>query len=86
MTVTVVLPSLLAEQAGGQKRFEVDGPTVEAALQALPVADLVLDDGALRPLVNVYVNGEDVREREGLATVVQDGAEVRVVASVAGGS
>ena len=42
--VSVVLPSLLAAQAGGRKRFEVDGPTVEAALRGLPVADLLFDD------------------------------------------
>src|SRR5207244_631317 len=51
--ISVVLPSLLATQAGGRKRFEVDGPTVEAALRALPIADLILaEDGVLRPLVN----------------------------------
>lgn len=84
--VAVVLPSLLAAQAGGRRRFEVDGPTVEAALRALPVADLLLDDaGALRPLVNVYVDGADVRGLDGLATAVSGGQTVRVVAAVAGG-
>jgi molybdopterin converting factor small subunit len=84
--VSVVLPSLLAAQAGGQRRFEVDGPTVEAALRALPVADLLFGDaGALRPLVNVYVDGVDVRGLEGLATAVSGGQTVRVVAAVAGG-
>ena len=84
--ISVVLPSLLAAQAGGRKRFEVDGPTVEAALRALPVADLVFDDaGGLRPLVNVYVDGEDVRNADGLHTAVADGQTVRVVAAVAGG-
>ena len=81
----VLLPSLLATQAGGRE-FEVDGPTVEAALQALPVADLILDEsGGLRPLVNVYVEGTDVRERDGLQTAVGERDTVRVVAAVAGG-
>jgi sulfur-carrier protein len=87
VTVTVVLSGLLADQAGGQRRFEVDGPTVEAALRALPVADLVFGDGGdLRPLVNVYLDGKDVRELDGNATPVPDGSELRVIASVAGGS
>ena len=87
MTVTVLLPSLLAAQAGGINRFEVDGPTVEAALQALPVADLLFDhDGALRPLVNVYVDGDDVRGGDGVATQLAGGETVRVIAAVAGGS
>ncbi len=84
--VEVVLPSLLAAQAGGRKRFEVDGPTVEAALRALPIADLIFaDDGALRPLVNVYVDGTDVRAADGLQTAVGDKQLIRVVAAVAGG-
>ena len=84
--IAVVLPSLLATQAGGRKRFEVDGPTVEAALRALPIADLLFDGaGALRPLVNVYVDGVDVRAAVGVRTAVEDGQTGRVVAAVAGG-
>ncbi len=84
--IAVVLPSLLATQAGGRKRFEVDEPTVEAALHALPVADLIFDNGGnLRPLVNVYVDGTDVREADGVHTALRDGQTVRVVAAVAGG-
>jgi molybdopterin converting factor small subunit len=86
VTVTVLLPSLLAAQAGGTKRFELDGPTVEAALQALPVADLLLsEDGSLRPLVNVYVDGDDIRGGDGLQTALAGGETVRIVAAVAGG-
>lgn len=86
MTVTVLLPSVLAEQAGGPRQFEVDGPTVEGALRALPVADLVFDDaGGLRPLVNVYLDGTDVRELDGLATFAPPGSVLRLVAAVAGG-
>jgi molybdopterin converting factor small subunit len=84
--IAVVLPSMLATQAGGRKRFEVDGPTVEAALRALPIADLLFDeDGALRPLVNVYVDGIDVRAADGVQTAVHEGQTVRIVAAVAGG-
>ena len=84
--ISVVLPSLLATQAGGRKRFEVEGPTVEAALRALPIGDLIFDEhGVLRPLVNVYVDGVDVRHDKGLHTPVTDGQTVRVVAAVAGG-
>jgi molybdopterin converting factor small subunit len=87
VTATVLLPSLLAAQAGGTKRFEVDGPSVEAALQGLPIADLLFaEDGALRPLVNVYVDGIDIREGDGLQTALAGGETVRVVAAVAGGS
>ena len=82
----ILLPGLLAEQAHGQKRFELEAATVREALLALPVADLLFDErGELRPLVNVYVDGRDVRERGGLATTLDAATEVRVVAAVAGG-
>ncbi|MGH3103323.1 MAG: MoaD/ThiS family protein [Gaiellaceae bacterium] len=80
------VPALLAAQAGGQKRFEVDAGTVGDALRALPVADLLFDElGQLRPLVNVYVGGTDARAQGGLAAPVEPDAEIRVVAAVAGG-
>ena len=84
--VVVRLPSLLAAQAGGQGRFEVEAATLDQALRQLPVADLLLDEsGELRRLVNVYVDGKDVRELEGLNTPVAEAGEVRVIAAVAGG-
>ena len=80
----VLLPSLLATEAGGQSRFELEAPTVGAALRALPVADLLFDEhGALRSLVNVYVDGIDMRDRGGLEAPAE--GEIRVVAAVAGG-
>jgi sulfur-carrier protein len=82
----VLLPGLLADQAGGRKEFELDAPTVGAALRALPVRDLLFDEcDELRPLVNVYVNGEDFRAKGGVETELRDGATVRIVAAVAGG-
>jgi molybdopterin converting factor small subunit len=84
--VTVLLPGLLADQAGGQKSFELDAPTVGAALRALPVRDLLFDErGDLRPLVNVYLGGEDIRGRSGVDTELRGGETIRVVAAIAGG-
>jgi sulfur-carrier protein len=84
--VVVKLPSLVAEQAGGQREYEVDAATVGEALRALPVSDLLLDEhGELRRLVNVYVDGEDARRAAGLETPLKGVQEVRVIAAVAGG-
>jgi len=77
---------MLAGEAGGRNRFELEAGTVGDALRALPVANLVLDErGELRRLVNVYVDGVDVREREGLATPLTGGETVRLIGAVAGG-
>jgi hypothetical protein len=79
----VLLPGLLATEAGGRKRFEVEAETVAEALRALPVADLVLDEhGEVRPLVHIYLDGE--RERD-LATPIGAKSRILIVAAIAGG-
>jgi len=77
---------MLAAEVGGQRRFEVEADTVADALRFLPVANLVFDErGELRRLVNVYVDGVDVREHEGMETRLAGGEEIRLVAAIAGG-
>lgn len=77
---------MLAAEVGGQRRFEVEADTVGSALRSLPVANLVFDErGELRRLVNVYVDGVDVREHDGLGTRLEGAEEIRLVAAIAGG-
>ena len=79
----VLLPGLLATEAGGQKQFDIDAATVGDALRALPVRDLVLDEGGeVRPLVHVYVDGERAHD---LTAAVGGDARIRIVAAIAGG-
>ncbi|WP_369132529.1 ubiquitin-like small modifier protein 1 [Modestobacter sp. I12A-02662] len=94
MSVRVLLPRLLSDCTGGRTTVDVDladPATVRALLDALatehPVFDRRVRDetGELRRHVNVYVDGEEVRRLDGLATPVPPGAEVMVVQSVAGG-
>ena len=74
---------MLGTEAGA-KRIEVDAGTLGAALEALPVRDLLLDErGVMRPLVHAYVDGQ--RELD-LGRELGPGAEVILVAAVAGGS
>ena len=84
--IHVRLPGLLADQAGGRNEFDVEAASVRAALEALPVRDLLFDErGELRPLVNVYVNREDIREGDGIETALSGDETIRVVAAIAGG-
>jgi sulfur-carrier protein len=86
VAVKVVLPSLLAAEAGGRKEFELEATTVGDALRALPVADLLFDErGELRRLVNVYVDGVDAREHGGVQAALAGGETLRIVQAVAGG-
>ena len=82
----VLLPAVLAAEAGGQKRFELDASTVGDALRSLPVSNLLFDEaGELRRLINVYVDGTDARGGLLLDEPLTPGSEVRVVGAVAGG-
>jgi len=79
----VLLPGLLATEAGGQKQFELDAATLRDALRALPVAGLVLDEhGEVRSLVHIYVDGERALD---LAAPLSPTARIRIVAAIAGG-
>jgi molybdopterin synthase sulfur carrier subunit len=84
--IVVVLPALLAREAGGRKQIEVEAATVGEALRSLPVADLLFDEhGELRRLVNVYVDGIDAREHDGVETRLASGQTLLIVQAVAGG-
>lgn len=84
--VTVLLPSILAAEAGGRNRFDLEVETVGDALRALPVANMLFDEhGDLRRLVNVYVDGTDIRGGDGVQTALAGGESIRVVQAVAGG-
>jgi sulfur-carrier protein len=84
--VVVVLPPVLAAEAGGRSRFEVEAETIREALGALPVVDRLFDEqGSLRSLVNVYVDGVDVRESGGLAGPLSGTETIRLVGAIAGG-
>ena len=93
--VSVLVPSLLRQFTGGQAELRVavdgGGSTVADLLDAIgaqyPVFDRRVRDetGALRRFVNIYLDGDDVRRLQGLATQVADGRELMVIQSVAGG-
>jgi molybdopterin converting factor small subunit len=77
---------MLAAEAGGQKRFELEAETVGEALHQLPVANLLFDEhGELRRLINVFVDGVDARGGRLLDEPLSADSEVRVVGAVAGG-
>ncbi len=90
MPVIVKIPTQLRAATGGEAELEVNGSTVGEVLDAVFEAhdglrDRITQDGDLRRFVNVYVGGEDIRFQEGLATSIEDGAEVTILPAVAGG-
>jgi hypothetical protein len=77
---------VLAAQAEGQARFDVEARTLGEALRALPIADLLFDArGEWSPYLNVYLDGTDARERGGLECPLSGVREVRIVGMISGG-
>jgi sulfur-carrier protein len=91
MTATVKIPTQLRSLTDGAAETKASGATVGDLIEDLEGRHpgirerLLADDGGLRRFVNVYVDDEDVRFQNGLATPVPDGASVSIIPAVAGG-
>jgi molybdopterin converting factor small subunit len=86
----VRVPPVLREEAGGAREVEAAGRTVRELLEDLSkrlpaLGRRVYGDGEIRSFVNVYVDGEDVRTRDGLDTPVRDSSTVILLPAMAGG-
>jgi molybdopterin converting factor small subunit len=91
MSVTVRVPTILRPLTGGAAEVAAEGATLADVLDALEAdhagirARVLDEDGKLRRFVNVYVNDDDVRFSDGLATPTPDGASISIIPAVAGG-
>ena len=89
---TLKIPSPLRTYTDGQTTVQVKGKTVSEALESLveqhPDLRQHLFNGVdeLRPFVNLYLNSEDIRHLQNLATPIQEDDHLMIVPSIAGGS
>src|SRR5437588_6158784 len=87
----VLIPTALAQYAGGADEVEVVGGTVGEVLDRLSETypdlkkQLFNEKGELRQFVNVYKGSDDTRRLQGLATPVGADDELSIVPSIAGG-
>ena len=84
------IPPTLREQVGGERQVCAEGETVRELLDDLMgrfpgLRSQLVEDEELAPFVNVYVEGEDVRTREGIDTEVRPGSTVILLPAMAGG-
>jgi molybdopterin synthase sulfur carrier subunit len=93
MAVLFVIPGALRGLAGNREEVRVEtaaGP-LSTALSRLwaecpALRDRVITErGEVRPHVNIFVDGEDIRYAGGLDAPVRDGAEIFLIAAVSGG-
>jgi sulfur-carrier protein len=91
MGVLVRIPTPLRRMTNGQDKVEMEESSLSDMIDKLEASypgfkeRLIDENGELRYFVNIYLNGEDVRFLEGLATAAKAGDEVSIVPAVAGG-
>jgi molybdopterin/thiamine biosynthesis adenylyltransferase/rhodanese-related sulfurtransferase/molybdopterin converting factor small subunit len=91
--IVILVPAPLREYTEGEGAIQVQAATVAEALTQLAARHEALErhlyseSGQIRSFVNIYLNDEDIRYlAEGVDSRVEDGDEVRIVPSIAGGT
>ena len=93
MSYVFFIPGPLRELAGNRGEVRLDGraESVSDALTLLwdrfpGVRDRVITEvGDVRQHVNIFVDGESIRDADGLETRIRDGAEIYILPAVSGG-
>jgi sulfur-carrier protein len=91
VSVSVRIPTILRTYTNGESQVSAEGATLGEVIESLDAAHPGLkgrvldDDGQLRRFVNVYLNDDDVRFAQGLATATPDGTSISIIPAVAGG-
>ena len=91
MSPKVHLPVALRKYCGGAADVPVSAATVGEALRELEQTQPALypnlcdETGKLRRHLNVFVNSDHIRDRDGLDTKLKDGDVVTILAAVSGG-
>ena len=90
MSIEVRIPTILRPYTKDQKNVEAEGSTLSAVISNLDgqyagIGERLLEDGALRRFINVYINDEDVRFLGSLEAQVKDGDSITILPAVAGG-
>ena len=92
MPAKVRIPAPLRKLTKEQPVVDVQGKTVDEVLIDLEkkypgIKERICDEnGQIRRFINVFVNGEDIRFKDGAKTVVAEGAEISIIPAIAGGT
>ena len=87
---TVRVPPVLRDDAGGAREVQASGGTVRELIEDLTarlpaLGERIYDGEEIRPFVNVYLDGEDVRTLGGLDVPVKDSSTLVLLPAMAGG-
>jgi MoaD family protein len=89
--ITIHVPSQLRDRCEGARLLELSAADVRAALDEIErdhpnlYRGICDETGAVRRHINIFVNTENTRDLEGLATPLAPGDEVMILPAVSGG-
>ena len=91
MAIDVRIPTILRPYTKDQKTVEASGSNLAALIADLDaqyagLGERLLENGALRRFINIYINDEDVRFLGSLEAPLKEGDSVTILPAVAGGS
>ena len=86
----VRVPTVLRTLTGGASDVELPAATVRDALTELDrrhpgFAAKVLQDGAVKPFIRIFVGPDDIGGLSGLETKLSERDEIAIVPAIAGG-
>lgn len=85
------IPTPLRAYTSGQSEVNVNGASVAEALTDLTAQfpaikpHLFNEGGDLRPFVNLFVGEKNIRDLQGVDTLINEGDKVMLIPSIAGG-
>lgn len=90
MSIDIRIPTILRPYTKDQKSVQAEGATLSALISDLDakypgIGERLLENGALRRFINIYINDEDVRFLGSLDAQIKDGDSVTILPAVAGG-
>ena len=91
MGVSVRIPTPLRKITDGKSEVDAAGGNISQIIdnmeQSYPGIKQKLCDesGAMRKFLNIYLNDEDIRFMDGLATEVREGDTLSLIPAIAGG-
>ncbi len=91
MSAKVRIPAPLRKLTKDQAVVDTNGVTIEEVLADLEknypgIKERICDEtGQVRRFINIFVNGEDIRFKEGAKTKIAADAEISIIPAIAGG-
>ena len=89
--IKVRIPTPLRPMTGGKNEVEIAGNTVAEIIDNLENSypglkeKLCEENGNVRKFLNIYLNDEDIRFMDSLATEVREGDTLALIPAIAGG-